>query len=216
VTAPVPYMSQPFQNACVYDSNGNCISQGVPNSFPSKPPAANISFAPFVPINVNGSVDVVDPHLRTPYVYQYNLSLQHNLIADTVLETNYVGSSSHGLTSLRDINPMILGTTTRLLNQLPLSAGGACGTSIGVACFGQLPEFQNVANANYNALEASLTRQPKSSKVGTVYYTFAYTYGHSLDDASGFKQRNSIVPAYEPHLYYASSDSDVRQRISVS
>jgi hypothetical protein len=206
--SPVPgainYMNQPY------------VAAGVPNPFPSTPPARNVSFLPFVPINAGGSVYFVDPHLRTPYVYQYNLSLQHNLIADTVLETNYVGSSSHGLTSLRDVNPMILGTTTRVLDQLPLSADGACGTSIDVPCFGQAPEFQNVANANYNALEASLTREPKTSKLGTVYYTFAYTYGHNLDDASGFKQRNSIVPAYQPHLYYASSDTDVRNRISFS
>jgi hypothetical protein len=194
------------------------VAAQVPNPFPSRPPAANISFAPFVPINGGGSVYFVDPHLRTPYVYQYNLSLQRNLFFDTVLETNYVGSSSHGLTSLRDIDPMILGTTTRVLDQLPVSAGGACGAepSIAIPCFGQALEFQNVANANYNALEASLTRQPKPSKLGTMYYTFAYTYGHGLDDASGFRQRNSVVPTYFPQLYYASSDTDVRNRISFS
>ncbi len=196
------YMNQPF------------VAAQVPNPFPSKPPASDVSFEPFVPINSSGFVYFVDPHLRTPYVYQYNLSLQRNLFADTILETNYVGSSSHGLTSLRDINPMILGTTTRVLDQSP--GNSTCGTTVGIQCFGQLPEFQNVANANYNALEASLTRQPKTSKLGTVYYTFAYTYAHNLDDASGFRQRNSIVPAYDPHLYYASSDSDVRHRISFS
>lgn len=198
----VNYMNQPY------------VAAGVPNPFPSTPPQPDVSFAPFVPINAGGSVYFVDPHLRTPYVYQYNLSLQHNLIADTVLETNYVGSSSHGLTSLKDVNPMILGTTTRVLDQLP--GNSTCGTIVGIPCFGQIPEFQNVANANYNALEASLTRQPKNSKLGTVYYTFAYTYSHSLDDASGFRQRNSIVPAYDPHLYYASGDADVRNRISLS
>jgi hypothetical protein len=83
-------------------------------------------------------------------------------------------------------------------------------------CFGQLPEFQNVSNANYNALEASLTRQPKDTRLGTVYYTFAYTYAHNLDNASGFQQRNSTVPAYVPDLFHASGDSDVRNRISFS
>jgi len=215
VTGPINYMSQPFPNACVtFNADGTCAQLGVPNSFPSRPPASNISFAPFVPINSSGIVYLVDPHIRTPYVYQYNLSLQHNLVADSVLELNYVGSSSHGLTSLRDINPMILGTTTRVLDQLP--GNSTCGTTVGIPCFGQLPEFQNVANANYNALEASLTRQPKTSKLGTFYYTFSYTYSHNLDDASGFRQRNSIVPAYYPQLYYASADSDVRNRISFS
>ncbi|MGA2376567.1 MAG: carboxypeptidase regulatory-like domain-containing protein [Candidatus Sulfotelmatobacter sp.] len=188
----IGYLEQPYQ------------SYGTPNPFPSTPPATDVSFAQFLPINSSGAVFIVDPHLRTPYVYQYNLSLQRNLFADTVLETNYVGSSGHGLTSLKDFNPMVLGTTNRALDS-------SC-----LGCFGQLPEFQNVSNANYNALEASLTRQPKTSKLGTAYFTLAYTYGHNLDNASGFAQRNSQVPAYSPDLFYASGDSDVRQRISFS
>ena len=193
-TGPVGYLSQPFQS----------FQPPATNPFPSTPPAANVNFAQFLPINSSGAVFLVDPHLRTPYVYQYNLSLQRNLFADTVLETNYVGSSGRGLTSLKDINPMVLGTTNRALDS---SCPG---------CFGQLPEFQNVSHANYNALEASLTRQPKSSKLGTAYFTLAYTYGHNLDNASGFAQRNSTVPAYSPDLFYASGDSDVRQRVSFS
>ncbi len=199
-SGPVGYLEQPYQSA------------GAINPFPSTPPAADVSFTQFLPINSSGAVYVVDPHLRTPYVYQFNLSLQRNLFADMILETNYVGSSSHGLTSLRDINPMVLGTTYRRID------GGLdqCGSVMGVICFGQLPEFQNVSNANYNALEASLTRQPKASKLGTAYFTLAYTYGHNLDNASGFAQRNSQVPAYSPDLFYASGDSDVRQRVSFS
>ncbi|MGB8009361.1 MAG: carboxypeptidase regulatory-like domain-containing protein [Terriglobales bacterium] len=212
VTAPLTYMSHPFQNACNYDANGNCVSLGVPNTFPSKPPASNLDFSAFLPLNTTGAIYLDDPHLRTPYVYQYNLSLQRNLIADTVLEVNYVGSSGRGLTSLKDINPTVLGTTNRLIN----GSSDNCGIYPGVICYGQLPSFQNVSNANYNALEASLTRQPKDTRLGTVYYTFAYTYGHNIDNASGFAQRNSSVPAYEPHLFYASGDSDVRHRISIS
>jgi len=191
-TGALNYLSQPFAAAC------------QTNTFPSQPPPSNYDFGPVEPINSTGFVYLVDPHLRTPYVYQYNLSLQHNLFADTVLETNYVGSSGRGLTSLKDINPMVLGTTNRALDS-------SC-----FGCFGQLPEFQNVSNANYNALEASLTRQPRSSRVGTVYFTLAYTYGHNLDNASGFAQRNSTVPAYSPDFFYASGDSDVRHRISFS
>jgi hypothetical protein len=98
----------------------------------------------------------------------------------------------------------VLGTTNRTLD------------SICSGCYGQLPEFQNVSNANYNALEASLTRQPKSSRLGVAYYTFAYTWGHNMDNASGFEQRNDAVPAYSPNLFYGSGDSDVRERISFS
>jgi outer membrane receptor protein involved in Fe transport len=212
VTAPLTYLSQPYQNACNYNQAGDCTSLGVPNSFPSRPPASNINFTPFLPVNTTGAIYLVKPHLRTPYVYQYNLSLQRNLFADIVLETNYVGSTGRGLTSLADINPMVLGTTNRLLN----GSSGNCGIYQGVICYGTLPEFQNVSQANYNSLAASLTRQPKASKLGTVYYTLAYTYGHNLDNASGFEQRNSAVPSYNPREFYASGDSDVRHRISFS
>ena len=212
VTAPLTYMSHPFQNACNFDLNGDCVSLGVANTFPSKPPASNIDFTPFLPVNTTGAIYLDDPHLRTPYVYQYNLSLQRNLFADMVLEANYVGSTGRGLTSLKDINPMVPGSTNRLLN----SSSGNCGNDMGVVCYGALPEFQNVSNANYNAFEASLTRQPKDSRIGTVYYTLAYTYGHNIDNASGFEQRNYAVPTYSPRLFYASGDSDVRHRISLS
>jgi hypothetical protein len=212
VTAPLSYMSNPFQSACNYDVSGDCVSLGVANSFPSKPPASNIDFAPFLPVNTTGAIFLDNPHLHTPYVYQYNLSVQRTLLADTVLEANYVGSTGRGLTSLKDINPMALGSTNRLLN----SSSGNCGIDLGVVCYGALPEFQNVSNANYNALEVSLTRQPKDSRLGTIYYTLAYTYGHNIDNASGFEQRNSAAPYYNPRLFYASGDSDVRHRISLS
>jgi outer membrane receptor protein involved in Fe transport len=201
-TGALNFLSQPFQ------------SDGVANTFPSRPPASNYDFTPDLPINSTGFIYLVDPHLRTPYVYQYNLSVQHDLFANTVLETNYVGSTGHGLTSLVDINPMVLGSYNRALNLAP--GNNTCGATVGVTCYTDLPEFKNISHANYNALEVSLTRQPRNSPVGTTYFTFAYTYGHSLDNASGFRQRNSIVPAYSPDLYYASSDGDVRHRISFS
>jgi Carboxypeptidase regulatory-like domain/TonB-dependent Receptor Plug Domain len=189
---PLNYLSQPFPA-------GNQV-----NTFPSQPPPSDFDFSPVLPINSTGFIYLDDPHLRTPYVYQYNLSLQQNLFADTVLEANYVGSSGRKLTSLKDINPMVLGTTDRALDS-------SC-----FECFGQLPEFQNVSHANYNALEASLTRQAKGSKLGTAYFTLSYTYAHNLDNASGFRQRNSVVPAYAPDLLYSSGDADVRHRISLS
>ncbi len=194
----IGYMTDPFGSA------------GVTNTFPSKPPAPDVDFTPFLPVNSTGFVYLDDPHLRTPRVYQYNLSLQRNLIANTILEANYVGSTGHGLTSLRDVNPTVLGNTSRQLDSTCPPQYADTG------CFGQLPEFQNISNANYNAFEASLTRQPKDSPLGTVYYTLAYTYGHNIDNASGFEQRNSAVPVYDPNLRRASGDSDVRHRISFS
>ena len=110
---------------------------------------------------------------------------------------------------------MVLGTTDRVLNLTP--GNSTCAPGNASACsFAAIPEFRNVSHGNYNSLELSLTRQVKDSRIGTAYFTLAYTYAHNIDNASGFHQRNSTVPAYLPNYFYTSSDSDVRHRIVFS
>lgn len=213
----------PNQSGDVTYFNDPFTPTGTVNTFPSHTPSSTLDFgaAGFLPINAGGLVYLVDPHLRTPYTYQYNLSVQRELLHNTVLEVSYVGSSSHGLTSLQDINPFVLGTTDRVLNltadnsTCPDQDGGNPG-SVGCS-FATLPEFKNVSKANYNSLQASLTRQISDSHyLGRTYFTLAYTYAHSIDNVSGFRQRNSSVPSYLPDLFRASSDQDVRNRITFS
>jgi hypothetical protein len=207
-------------------------SSGTVNPFPSTPPPQNLDFlaAGLLPINAAGSVYVVDPHLRTPYIYQYSLSLQREIAPSTVVEISYVGNSSHGLTSLQDINPFILGTTDRKLNLTPGNVtcldSSSNSTSLDpndpntpnkVCSFGSLPEFKNVSKANYNSLQASLTRQiAQTGWLGRTYFTAAYTLAHAIDNSSGFQQRNSNLPSYATNQFRASSDQDVRNRITLS
>jgi hypothetical protein len=211
----VAYLSDPFGSA------------GSRNPFPSKPPPPDLDFgaAGFLPINSGGAVYLVDPHLRTPYMYQYNLSLQHEVAPNTVLELSYVGSSSHGLTTLVDVNPFVLGTTDRVLNLQPGTSSctdddgnSTSGADPNAFCsYAGLPEFKNLTKASYNSLQASLTRQMGRTRIiGRTYFTLAYTYAHAIDNTSGFRNRNFEVPAYAPNLLRASSDQGVRHRITFS
>ena len=204
-SADVPYLSQPFTSA------------GATNPFPSKPVDHNINFATagILPFGLS-SIFLDDPNLRTPYIYQYNLSVQREVARNTTVQVGYVGSSSHGLTSLVDVNPFILGTTNRILNLLP--GNSTCTEANSFQCsFSNLPEFKNVSKASYNGLTASLTRQLTDARgIGRTYFTFGYTYAHSIDNTSGFRERNSQVPSYTPGLFRASSDFDVRNRITFS
>jgi hypothetical protein len=213
---PYPFFSDPYGNA----------TPPTTDPFPSKPPPANLDFgaAGFLPVNASDEEFLVDPHLKTPYTYQYNLTVQRSVAPSTVMEISYVGSSSHGLTSLIDVNPFILGTTNRVLN---LGAGDTtCLDADGLSTsnadpnalcsFASLPEFKNIANATYNALQASLTKQLSNSRLGSTYFTVAYTFAHSIDNASGFRQRNSTTPSYDPGGFRASSDQDIRHRITAS
>lgn len=205
----ITYFSDPFDSTCIQ------------NTFPSVPQLkgsaffSNPSSLPFGP-----QLFFVDPHLKTPYTYQYNLSVQHQIASSLAFEVDYIGSSSHGLTALQDINPFILGTTDRVLNLGPGDSScpdGNAGNFGGAGCtFGGLDEFRNAVDANYNALATSLTKQMGDTRLGAVYFTFAYTYGHSIDSASGFRQRSDQVPSDGGELLRASSDTDVRNRITLS
>jgi hypothetical protein len=209
-SSPITYFSDPFG------------STGTTNPFPSSPPASNIDFVNtgFLPINASGVVFLVNPHLHTPYTYQYNLSVEHELAKNLVLEANYVGSSSKGLTGLVDINPFVLGTGNRVLNLAPQpnpEISAFCAGDLGECPFATLPEFQNVGFANYNSLEVSLTKQLGASRYfGTTYFTLAYTYGKTIDTTSGFQNRNSQVPAFNIQQFRAPSDSDITHRIVFS
>ena len=189
-----------------HDPFGNV---GQANPFPSRPPATNIDFdaAGFLPFG-GGGVYFVDPHLRTPYIYQYNLSLQRELHKDLIGEVSYVGSASHGLTALVDRNPFVLGTLHRTLN----TAAGNDDFS-----FSYIDEFRNAGVANYNGLQVSLTKGVSETPfLGKTYFTLGYTWAHSIDTASGFRNRNSRVPTYNNALFRASSDFDVRHRFTFS
>ncbi len=192
-------------------------SSGSVNPFPSTPPPQNLDFgaAGLLPINGGGAVYLVDPHIRTPYTYQYNLSVEHELARGTLFEIAYVGSSSHKLTALQDINPMDA-SGARILNENP--ALDACNNDpsnwLG-GCFANLPEFRNVGTQSYSALDTRLTRQlTDTAGLGKTYFTFGYTWSHSIDNVSGFRERNSQVPAGNPQAFRASSDQDLRHRIT--
>jgi len=199
-TSDPGYLTQPF------------VAAGATNPFPSKPPASNIDFGAtgFLPFG-GGGVYFVDPHLRTPYTYQFNLSIQRDLTRGLTLETSYVGSVTHKQTALVDENPFILGTNTRLLNTQPgILSDGSNG-------FSYLDTFGNLVNANYNSLEASLTKRLTQSRaLGSSYFTLAYTWGKSIDNASGFRNVNSEVPYYNPGLFRAVSDYDITHRVAFS
>jgi outer membrane receptor protein involved in Fe transport len=177
-------------------------SAGAVNPFPSRPPASNINFANagFLPFG-GGGVYFVDPHLRTPYVFQYNLSIQQQLPSNMLLEVGYLGYSAHKLTGLVDVNPFGLGTDTRLNGDN----------------FSYMNEFQNVGKANYNALEVNLRRDFSSmGGFGSSFFTIGYTWSHEIDNSSGFRERNSNVPYYDEDLFRASGDTDVRNVFTLS
>lgn len=196
-TTPATNLSDPFGNL------------GQRNPFPSTPPPSNTNWAAagFLPVG-SGGVYYVDPHLRTPYIYQYNLSIQREIAHNTTASIAYLGSDSHKLTSLVDTDPMVLGTTTRVLNTQP---GVAPGT------FAYTDTFKNVGSANYNGLALGLTRRGSEVKYfGSLSYQLSYTFSKSIDNVSGFRSSSSSVPPYSWNQLRGVSDFDVPHYVAAS
>jgi hypothetical protein len=226
-SSATPLYSAPWQNS---------TTPFTSNPFPSQPPNPATAFNTcassgyvcpyynFLPA-AGSSIYFVKPHLHTPYVYQYNLSVQREVTSNMIAELNYVGSSSKGLTSIEDANPFDLSTINgpnpaRILNEnqnanITAYCAGQGGPS---DCpFENVSQFGNVSFANFNSLEASLTKQNGENRfIGNTYFTLAYTYGHSIDNASGFRNRDSQVPYYEPGIFRGTSNFDVTNRITFS
>ena len=195
-TAEVNNMTQPY------------VAAGQANPFPSKPPAKNIDFgnSGFLPFG-GGGVYFVNPNIKTPYVFQYNLSIQREVMKNTMAEASYIGSNSHGLTALVDSNPFTLGTTTRVFNSPPGVPGN----------FSYLETFDNVGKAHYNSLALSLSRRTSEVKgLGSLMYGVSYTYGKTIDNSSGFRARNSNVPYYNHNQFLAVSDYDLTHYVSIN
>jgi len=192
---PSTILSHPYESAA------------QPDPFPSRiPPPSNVDFgaAGFLPLGPGNNF--VDVHLRTPYIYQYNLSFQRQISNGLMAELGYAGSSSHGLLTWIDEDPMILGTSTRVFNQ-----GLPPGT------YGQAPAFAGLNNANYNGLLASLSKRETQVPIfGNVFFTLAYTWSHNLDNGSGFNSRMTSIPYYNRHQFYGNSDFDVPNRVTFS
>ncbi len=83
--------------------------------------------------------------------------------------------------------------------------------------FGALSAFSTIAHSNYNAFQFSVRQRLRDD----VTFDFNYTYGHSLDNASGLQNANSygtafIVNALSPDENYATSDFDARHIINAN
>jgi outer membrane receptor protein involved in Fe transport len=226
--APFFGFTSPFFTDCPNGANSgdpNCVtanpgfmtdpfgSTGTVNPFPSKPPASNIDFgaAGFLPFG-GGGVFFVDPHLRTPYTWQYNINVEHELIKSLALEAGYIGSQSRKLTTLVDSNPFdpatLSSTPHRVLNEIE---------SVDDGRFSFLPTFENAVNANYNAFEAKLSKKSSENRfLGNSYFTLSYTYAHSIDNSSGFRNRTFQIPFFDRNAFRTSSDFDVRHQIAFS
>ncbi len=161
---------------------------GVPVSNPFFPAPAQNQFPTFVP-NVALSGTFFDRNIRTPYLQQYNGSLQYELRRNYLLELAYVGT--HGLNLFRQIgiNQARLATASSpVVNQVTgavittnTPANAAMRAPIQGAALNGFFQNQSTAQSSYNSLQASVTKRFSNG----LSFLASYTLAKSIDNASG-------------------------------
>jgi hypothetical protein len=147
----------------------------------------------------------VDRNIKSPYVWNWSLSLQHAFTPNFTLDLAYVGNHGSRLAGIRDINqqaPLGDQTTRPYYKTFPYLSN--------------IFQMGNVYRSNYNGLQATLN----SRNFHGLTMVAGYTYSHALDDVGanwdfgagyGLPQNSNNLAAE-----YGNSDFDVRHRLTLS
>jgi hypothetical protein len=152
-------------------------------------------------------------------VQQWNFSIQRELIKDTVLDVAYVGNKGTKLPAFSNLNQVSVGfnqtTGAPVTGPRPLAAVGLNG---------DIQVERDMANSNYNALQARLE---KRFSAGLSFLT-SYTWGKALTNAPDHLSTSGVGNGVDVGVYkepqnpydrrheYGPAEFDVQQRFVAS
>ena len=153
-----------------------------------------------------------------------HLPVRHELNQLTPLAASENPYQAGQTISANDCNSLTLGANNvpqGTVNGQPVNSDVA--TRLYVACGNSADPFRpyvgtsginnvtNSAQSVYNAIQVGITRY-----FGRLNGSLAYTYGHSLDDASDGSSNAEMVNGLNQHMSYASSNYDERHVLEAS
>lgn len=172
----------------------------------------------------------ITQNFKTPYVYEWNLNVQHAITSKIILEAAYVGNHGSKLLGIRDVNQPTVGAGwadciasnyAPTVCGVPPAANGAAEQNARpfntrFPYLAQIYQVGNIYRSNYNGLQITLTGRDYHG----LSYLLGYTYSHALDNVganwdfgagSGLPMNSMRAPNE-----YASSDFDMRHRFTLS
>ena len=184
------YFSPPYFNLQVFVPSAQ-FPIFLENPFPSDYPG-------FIPT----PAFTFQRNLRTPYLQQWNFSLERELGHSSVGELAYVGTKGTKLIDNRDINQATPSPQPVNLRPVPR--------------FADIDAYESRGDSNYHALQAKFTQRLHAGLSALA----SYTWSKSIDDASGF-----FSSAGDPNFPQDSNNTraerglsnfDVRHRFTVA
>ena len=204
-SAAPPLFASPFTVAATGSNAGQRYPlQHVADGASRANPNSTVNWSQFEPLV---GIPAVSPSDVTPYAQHWMASVERQLSAGTLATVSYVGTASHHLLVLEEANPAN--------PALCLSLGSGCGpfneqaarTTFGPA-FGSVELQRTIANANYNAFEATLNHRAHGLDL-----LASYTYSKSIDQSAGLPEPVNPV---DPSLSRGLSAFDLRHNFVAS
>jgi hypothetical protein len=148
-------------------------------------------------------------HFKTPYVQEWNLSIEKRLPWNMIAEVNYVGNHGVQLLGIGEGNQPIVLSSTTVNSRRPLIQY----TDASIKAIG------NWNMSYYDGLSSKLEKRFNSG----ISFLSTFTYGHSLDFQNqaldlcdGCGSGDTIQNNYNRDANKASSDNDVRFRYALA
>jgi carboxypeptidase family protein len=185
-------------------------------------------------VNRNTNYNAVDPNFRPPESYQWNLTVSHELLKNTVLEASYIGN--HGLHIWRrNVNRNDIAPDQPCVGDACDGTGDPARLQIARAALGLSPPippnsaftdrqaeliadnrpFQNVGNivtdesngnSSYHALQLWLNRRFSDR----LAFQASYTWGHTISDVALTSFTNTTSDPYNFNSDRGNADLDRR------
>jgi hypothetical protein len=152
-----------------------------------------------VSLSPNALYATGNPTMKTPYFFDYNLSVQQELTPSTIMEIAYVGNQGRRLLGERDTNQPTL--AAREAN--PTAYVTAVVPYAGYSDFVDiLPQY----TSNYNSLQVSLNHRMQHGLTLGVAYTWSKTMTNESQDRG-----TATVDTYDPAADYGPSQTNQPQ-----
>jgi hypothetical protein len=122
------------------------------------------------------TVLTVQSGMKPPYSQNWNLSIEHAIARDYLLDVRYVGNKGTHLPRFIEANPSIYGPGVNANNNNEIRQYTTCNAA-GVCNYGSVGLLADDSSSTYHALEVAFSRQFSKN----LSFLISYWYSKSLD-----------------------------------
>ncbi len=174
-------------------------------------------YAPTTTCGFECDVFGFDRNIKTPYMENYNLNIQHQITSKAVLQVAYVGSQGHRLWRFFDINQ----PSTAAINAADVACGCITDFSNAARPFANNPygayyvlQENSSGKSNYHSLQTSFRINGWHGVTSFVNYVWSKSLDNSSDGEDFEPNAAQPNDSTRPNLEYGPSNFNVPHRFT--